>query len=414
MNMKPRVLIVSGVIPATESGGGCMALHRHFCQRDDLEFAVASRNVTSDDIASKCPLPTPIYERIRPRRIFRRLRINLSYLRATAGIPRALLEFCERWRPDLIYSVADDLHATLGLQLAQHLRRPFVINFQDLFAISNFVPLRERPYRAIQPLLLRRYRHLQRSANWAFYTSRGMREWFGKDARGDILFPLGARPCVSPETPEPSRAGQRKVIYAGNCYGPYGEMVYRLAALLRNHPTIKFEVYSMGNDWNAEAAADLRAAGIHRGFVPFEKLELEMRTADAFLTVMSFSPDYRTFVETSFTTKWLDYSNFGRPVVVWAPSYSSAARFTEEVRAGISVDDPRAGEVVRSFERLFSDGKRWNAAAADTKRLASGAFDNDRIHKLFVDRVHELVKTNTGRVQDGRNDQTVHRENSLQ
>ena len=49
-----------------------------------------------------------------------------------------------------------------------------------------------------------------------------------------------------------------------------------------------------------------------------------LASADALLSVMSFEKEHELFMRTSFTTKFLDYVAFGKPVILWGPEYCDA------------------------------------------------------------------------------------------
>jgi len=391
--MKPRVLIVSAVIPAIHCGGGCLALHRHFVERDDFTVAVASRIAGE----SSCPeqfsiRANRIWGRAK-RTALGRLLTNAEYFSAGWRLPCGLLRFTKEWKPDLIFSVADDFHAPMARHLAQKLNVPFVIDFQDLFACSNFHSGIQRPYRWLIPCLLRKYRRLQRCADAVFHTGEGMREWFGVDARGEVLYPVGAAVIGRP-TAAVAPSGRLTLTYTGNCLGPYGKMLLRLANQLERHSKIALEIYTMGNDWPEQDVEHFTRCGILRGFLPFEQLRNELSRAEAFLVAMSFQPSDRTFVETSFTTKWLDYAPCGKPIFVWAPAYSSAARFARETGAGVAVDDPEPQAIVSAIQTEASNSKRWRETGDAAARVAANELNAGRLHGLLRQKLMELITAN--------------------
>ncbi len=391
--MKPRVLIISSVIPAIHCGGGCLALHRHFVEREDFAVAVASRIAGESSCREQFPIRTNrIWGRAR-RTPLGRMLTNAEYFSAGMWLHGGLFRFAKKWKPDLIFSVADDFHAPMAYRLAQKLKIPFVIDFQDLFACSNFQNGPRRPYRYVTSRLLKRYRRLQQQAEAVFYTGEGMRDWFGKDARGEVLYPVGAGANGQPVAAV-APSGRLTLTYTGNCLGPYGEMLLRLAHELDGHSEIALEIYTMGNDWPAREIEHFTRRGIHRGFLPFEQLKQELSRADAFLTIMSFQPDDRTFVETSFTTKWLDYAPCGKPIFVWAPAYSSAARFARKTGAGIVAANPEPKELVSVVRALAASAEQWGKAGRAAARVAAHELNAERLHELLRIKLVGLVSAN--------------------
>ncbi len=50
----------------------------------------------------------------------------------------------------------------------------------------------------------------------------------------------------------------------------------------------------------------------------------------ALLSVISFEKEHELFMRRSFTTKFLDYVAFGKPVIFWGPEYCTPARVARE------------------------------------------------------------------------------------
>jgi hypothetical protein len=171
-------------------------------------------------------------------------------------------------------------------------------------------------------------------------------------------------------------------------------MLLRLANQLERHSKIALEIYTMGNDWPEQDVEHFTRCGILRGFLPFEQLRNELSRAEAFLVAMSFQPSDRTFVETSFTTKWLDYAPCGKPIFVWAPAYSSAARFARETGAGVAVDDPEPQAIVSAIQTEASNSKRWRETGDAAARVAANELNAGRLHGLLRQKLMELITAN--------------------
>ena len=77
--------------------------------------------------------------------------------------------------------------------------------------------------------------------------------------------------------------------------------------------------------------------------------------ADALLVVMSFEPEHRLFMETSFTTKFLDYTAFGKPIILWGPEYCTPVRVARRDGGALVVNTPEAAEVVAACRKIAGD-----------------------------------------------------------
>jgi hypothetical protein len=399
--MTYKVLYISAVIPDTTSGGR-FAMYRHLIIKKDFEVAVASTNLVKLPINQQLAISqNRLIKRLKRTRLCR-LISNLEYILNWIHLPASLLKFAHKFQPDVIVSVIDDWHIGLAYQLAQKLKIPLVVNFQDLFCLSQFVPLSIRPYPLVKPWLIQRYRQVNQSANQVFYTSEGMKEWFGVDAQGNVLYPVGDFDVELSIKQRLNPQYQIQIIYAGNCYGAYGRMLLRLAESVKKHQHIHLRIFAAGNDWTGEKIQEMTEAGIYQGFKPFNQLKDELKQADAFLTVMSFEKEEEVFIRTSFTTKWLDYVPYGKPVFVWSPEYSTACTFAKKYQSGIPViqDDPEV--LLKVISETASNPTAWFSACEGSRRVAETVLNAEQIHHLFVERVTNVCQEcNITNAQDG-------------
>ncbi|MFO1450150.1 MAG: hypothetical protein U1F61_18465 [Opitutaceae bacterium] len=393
---RPRVLLVSSVVPALDRGGGCLALHRHFCERDDFEVAVASELARG----STCPVRIELDTNRLVGRLRRYSRFlgNLKYVLPRPGVQRAVNRFAETWKPDLVFSVADDTHSLTGLHLARQRGVPFVVYFQDLFAFSTFIPRTQRPYAWVGRRLVQRYRHLQRVSDAVFHTCSGMKDWFGEEAKGEILYAVGGEASQRSEREGGQSPEARKIrlVYAGNCYGAYGRMILELARALEGSSNLDLQVYAMGNDWPAKDVEYFARRGVYLGYLPFGQLQERLLGADAFLITMGFEERDRTFVQTSFPTKWCDYAPFGRPIFVWAPGYSSSARFARETSGGVLVAEPSAHKLVEAIGQVFGNPGRVGEMSRAARGLADHELNSHRLHGVLKNRLLSLCQGGVG------------------
>jgi hypothetical protein len=397
--MKPRVLLLSAVVPVTSSGGR-FALHRHFVEQRDFEVAVASLDPAGSTAERRFPIPlSPAVARLSRTRLAR-LAWNYQHLQSWWRVPPALVRFATEFSPDVVFTVPDNQHAGWALGLAQRLHVPLVVDFQDLFPLSRFLTPSHRPLPGMRAWLMAGFRRLNRRSDVAFYTSEGMRDWFGGHPNGHVLYPVGhfEKP-VLPEPPPP-RGLPIEVVYAGNCYGAYGRMLLALAQQVKRGDQIRLRIFAAGNDWPAAVRDEMVAAGIYCGFRPFAQLKTDLARADAFLTVMSFEPEETPFVRTSFTTKWLDYAPYGKPVFVWAPAHSTAAQFARQHGCGIVLEEPDAAAACRRMHAAANQPAAWQACGQAARRVSESVLDAGRIHALLVQELSKVAARS--RAQAGR------------
>jgi hypothetical protein len=390
MYSKPRVLIVSGVIPASDRGGGCLALHRHFIERDDFEVMVTGSSLYNCTCDNTIQLShSRVAHRLR-RTCLARLVSNIEFFINWCRLPTGLEQAARDWNPDIIFTVPDNIHSGWASRLAAGLGVPLVTNYQDLFPLSRFIHLNNKPYDWVSRWLMRRFHQLHDRSELVFYTSEGMRDWFGGHANGHVLYPIGDEVNVNVPVRHDA-ADETVLVYAGNCYGAYGRMLLRLANSLIDSSSIKLRIYAAGNDWHDDDVKRFRDAGIYRGFIPFEKLKAELDAADAYLTVMSFEPEEKPFVETSFTTKWLDYAPCAKPVFVWAPLYSSAATFALEHKCGVVVDVDDDKQVVSAVKATMSNPDAVCQVSEASTVVANGCLSAGAIHRRLKENLDSIA-----------------------
>lgn len=393
LHKKTRVLIVSSVIPVEHSGAGCLTMYRHFALAGDFDVAFATER---DFKETSLPYFKITYSRISARiRKSRYVRVltNADYVRNWFSLPDGLEDFARKFKPDVIFSVVDDWHMGLAWCLSRKLNIPLAVDFQDLFALSTFIGEYFRPYPPVREFLLARYRFLNRNAEVVFHVGQGMKEWFKGEERGDLLYPMASIPDDTRPHDIGNRenAGPVKIVYTGNCRGPYGRMVLRFADAVQGDPRIQFQIFSLGTDMPDADLTRLKDAGIYRGYLPFAELEPELSEAEAFLLVMSFEDADKTFVETSFNTKWVDYVSYGKPIFVWGPAYSSAITFakSEGAAAVIDVDDPK--KVVDSLMECFEDPERIEMQSQMARTASKGVLNPHRLQTLLKSRLQEAI-----------------------
>lgn len=394
--MTYKLLYISAVTPDTTSGGGCFAMYRHLIIKQDFEVAVASTNFVHLPIKEQfCIRRNRLIERLRRTRLCR-LISNLEYLINWFNVPNSLLKFAENFKPDVIVCVVDDWHLGLAYQLANHLRIPLVVNFQDLFCLSQFVPASIRPYPLITSWLIQRYHYINQFANLVFYTSEGMKEWFEnnekENEKGYVLYPVGNFQEEKYINQKQYPQDKIKIIYAGNCYGAYGRMLLELSECALKCPHIQLQIFAAGNDWLPEKLEQMTDAGIYQGFKPFHILKEQLEQADAFLTVMSFEKEEEVFMRTSFTTKWLDYVPYGKPVFVWGPEYSTACNFAKKYQSGIATMEPDPEVLLQAVTETALNPTMWYSACEGSSRVANTVLNSEQIHHLFIEKVTDVCQ----------------------
>lgn len=389
---KKRILYISSVLPDT-SCGAHIAIYRHFVAKNDFDITVCGYVSEKAHTEDKF---TIVRNRLVKRFFnsrFSRIAYNIEYLFNWYFLPRSLVAYAREFRPDAIFTVPDNMHSGLAYQLSKKLALPLIVNFQDLFPLSRFIPCFMEPYGQVRKLLLNKFRELHRKADLAFYTSEGMQEFFAGHRNGHVLYPVGdfgiGRSDLNGFYKSPTKP--IRILYAGNCYGAYGRMLLSFSKLVKDSSEIHLKIFPVGKGWSDQDIEEMKAAGIYQSFLPFEELKVEFSRADAFLTVMSFEDQESSFVRTSFTTKWLDYAPYGKPIFVWGPGYSSAVKFAIKYNSGIVALEENPESLESAILAAFSDSKVWRNYGQNAKTVSEKVLNPSIIHSVLVREIHKIV-----------------------
>ncbi|OMP31793.1 hypothetical protein BKM32_01655 [Mangrovimonas sp. DI 80] len=387
---KPKILYISSVLPDT-SCGARIAIYRHFVLRDDFHIAIASYDLKNEHIKDQFSIKRRKLGEILYKTRFARYYYNFIFISNWYLMPKGLVNYVKAFDPDVIMTVPDNLHSGFALQLAELLNKPLVADYQDLFPLSLFFPQYCKPYNWVRKFLMKKYHKLNASADKVLYTSEGMFDFFGRSRNGKVLYPIGHAIPKIESALETNDNGKFTILYAGNCYGSYGEMLLRLAKEIMQSENLHLKIFPAGNDWSKDDISLMANAGIYQSFLPFEELKKELQKADAFLTVMSFKEVEKPFVQTSFTTKWLDYAPYGKPIFVWAPKYSSASIFAEKHRCGFVCDINDAKLVMGSFQKALKDRSLARLFGENAQKVSDTILNAENIHSILKDTIKELT-----------------------
>lgn len=381
--------------PPSGNGGACLAMRRHFVEHNDFDLFVASPgDFLHPSIPSLRVKRHRLLTRLSNTRFSRWFRQGEMILESSS-VPAEVLSAAEDFAPDAVFTVADNTLSWTAYRLAQKLGVPLIANFQDWWPRGQFTLELEKPFEPVAKILEGRFQRMYQASRVAFCTSTGMREKLGPHPAAPVLYPCPAPrdPDFSPDFTVPGKSRPLKLIYAGTIINDYGRSVLRLAKALAGQSWVNFEVYGPPPDWQEPDLVWMKEQGIYRGLLPYDDLKKRLLTADACLVVMSFGRELELMMRTSFTTKFLEYVQFGKPVIVWGPEYCQPARVAHETGAGLPVEQDNTEAVVKALESLRSP-ERWTELAQGAWSAANGIFCHERIHNVFLESITAAINGN--------------------
>jgi hypothetical protein len=106
---------------------------------------------------------------------------------------------------------------------------------------------------------------------------------------------------------------------------------------------------------------------------------------------MVFDPAMRRRMETSFPSKLPEFTQFGKPIVIWGPEYCSAVQWARPGHRALCVTDPSPTALRRVLERLASSSAEQERFALSSRVAAQGDFNPERIQAQFLSALRKAV-----------------------
>ena len=395
MALKIRILLVS-VVPPKNDCGVRIVMHRHLVERNPFELHVASNADFSDGLLAHTPLRLPyLIHRLRKSRFGPRLAawiVDYENLIWPLTVNRALEDAVEKFQPQVILTLAECGLCHIAYKMARRHDLPLAGLFLDWF------PMMKGHYghKSTQRILSRRYRELYAACDLAFCTSDGMQEMLGPHPNSHLIYPMPGRHRV-PEKSWPTSNGKFRLVYVGSVENFYGRMLCSLIKEIEATNDLEIIVIGPNADWPAELLERAKTRGIYLGFKPPEEAAEALASADALLVVMSFEKQHELFMRTSFTTKFLDYVAFGKPVILWGPDYCTPVHVARQHggAAIASTDDP--GAVVTLCRQIAGDSALNEKLSKEALCMHRTLFNPDRLQAIFVGEIEKLVTAGANR-----------------
>ncbi|MEJ0090078.1 MAG: glycosyltransferase [Limisphaerales bacterium] len=368
MDKRKSAFCTSPPEPPENYCGVRLVMHRHLIERSPFELLVATNN---HYFVAPLPheglrLPYPIYRLRRSRfgPLFSKWVTDFENMVWPFTAPRQLDEIVERFRPDVILGLAHNCLCEVSRRVAQRHNLPLAGLFLDWFPIMNG----HFGHRWTCNALSRRYRQFYKECDLAFCTSDGMQEVLGTHPNSHVIYPMPGKHRVPVKSSPPSN-GKFRLVYVGSVERFYGRMLCSLIEKIEAAGDLEIIVVGPNADWPAEIIQRAKAKGIYLGFKPPEEAAAVLAGADALLVVMSFEKEYELFMRTSFTTKFLDYVAFGKPVILWGPEYCTPFKVAKKHGGAVMVNREDAGCVVAAARELAGNQNRREQLSQEATNL---------------------------------------------
>jgi glycosyltransferase involved in cell wall biosynthesis len=389
--MKPKLLFIS-TLPCEPTTGGKIQLYRHLVESNDFQMEfIQESNVRAVNYLETGFSPIDYCLRRGSKTRFFPDLLALNYLMAERRHQQSFLEKARAFQPDAIVTVAYGSYSFVAAAIARRLKLPLITFFHDWWPDLTLC----RGW--TKSLLDRRFRHLCRESQLALCVSELMHQELGDWQQSQVLYPIpGLRSAIHFTPPAPVQEDKPfKIVYLGVLNGHHGSSLRALTTALIHQSKNPFQLalYGSATDWPSELTASAQACGLYQGEQYGEGVTHSiLKDADAFLVVMSFAESQKRFVRTSFPSKILEYSAYGKPIIAWGSADCSAVQFLQKHQAGEIVTSSDPAEVIQCFAKLAQDPARQLQLAKAAHELAVSVFDPRVIHQQFLDSVQRILQ----------------------
>jgi hypothetical protein len=387
--MKTKVLFLTFSPPENHCGVK-VVMYRHLIERQPFDLLIATSGDYILEVHEHITLSLPyVLHRLKKSRFgpkFGSLLLNFQNLILPLLPNRVLEDAIQSFKPDVLLVLADNFLGAIAQRAARKYDLPLAALFLDWFpAMDGYYG---HPW--AKKLLDQRYRKLYKRCDLAFCTSDGMQEVLGSHQNSHVIYPMPGKHQI-PSQVFPPLNKKFRLVYVGSVENFYGRMICALLKQFEAESDLEFIVVGPNADWPKPDLEKATNTGNYLGFRPPEKAAEVLAGADALLVVMSFEEKYKLFMKTSFTTKFLDYVNFGKPIILWGPEYCTPFKVARQYGGAITVNSPQAEAIVSVCNQIKSDSSLRERLIHEAQVLRDTLFNPDRLQEVFVTQIEKLI-----------------------
>jgi glycosyltransferase involved in cell wall biosynthesis len=387
----PRLLVLCEM-PVEKTAGGALVLFRLLQTYPPERLLIYCRTTAGVVNPTRLPGVTyrPLDYRI-PRVIWNRFNPFWPSAQAryiTLRTSRLCREI-EAFAPQAVLTLTTQFGFFLANTLAARFRIPLHLILHDDWPTerTQSQPKWARPL--VRKVCARDLGRVWRRAATRFCVSPGMLEYWSSKYGGPgvVLYPSRGDEGIEPRVRVcPSRNREFVVAFAGSI--PRQSTVRSLSGMADAlaYAGGRLDLYVSATESRLAELGLLRPNVRRLGwYEPEEMARRVSETADALFLPTSFESAEQIDMATLFPSKLADYTAIGLPVLIWAPRYSSAARWvTENQGAAELITDPDPTALREPIIRLTNPEYAAKVASAG---VAAGIrdFSATTVRKRFMD-----------------------------
>lgn len=372
-----RIILISSVIPA-ESTAGQVILQRHLVDQPAIDLQIFHTEPQKKGLAR---LLRRFLGRLN-RTIFSTYSQDICALWNSRFLDKELPESDSSAKSTVVMTVAHGEACYAAARYAKRHGLPLLTIFHDWWPDIADV---HKPLRSV---LQRSFIQLYRDSSFALCVSDGMKRELGPHDHAEVLFPIPAQNHSSREAGQSVSGSKFKIIYAGNLR-EYGPMLMSALDELKDHPDVRLEVRGNSSSWPDSIREEMTERGLLLPFVQREELTEWLKSADAFLITQSFSEADARLMRTNFPSKLPEFSQFGKPLVMWGPDYASGSIWSRNTGHALLVEHRGSQYLRQALENLIASNAQQERFAKAAQEAAEGCFNPERIQSDFLQCVND-------------------------
>jgi len=368
-----KVLVISSVVPNALGSGGELVLHRHLKSSPRIESEVA--------LWQRFPFRLKVIGKLRELG-FPFISRSWECLFPVLPPSKMVHGLVHSFRPDVVLTVAHGWWHIQARRLARRFELPLISFFQDWWPDFPDVPL------AFRSRVEREFRQTCAESDVAICVSDEMRRELGEPENALVLHDIPSVNRSGPSTLDfklPLR-----VAYFGNL-SEYGPLIESALRALIGSERVRLEVFGPSPLWTRGAEDEFRSRGSYHGFISSNELAKSLRDFQAALVVMSFVPQHRRRMRTSFPSKMIDAMQLGLPVIAWGPEHCSAVKWARKGERALCVTDPNPSALGQALEELAVSPLEQARLAKSAHEAAAGDFNYERIQAQFMEALERAI-----------------------
>jgi glycosyltransferase involved in cell wall biosynthesis len=189
-----------------------------------------------------------------------------------------------------------------------------------------------------------------------------------------------------------------RIIYAGTLTGATDDSFNLFVDLVKGDKLLSYGITSWELLLYVLAAPEqVIAAGWQherikvKGWVSQEELKASLTTADILFLPFSFRDDERFATAQAFPSKTADYLKSGKPILIFAPHYSSLVRYAKEFGFAEIVDQPDEDKLAQSIARIWKSDEYRRELAANSRTTLNANHEISKQRQEFKALLNELT-----------------------